>query len=269
MKTNPFRFIATLIIILVATSACRKKAEQGVQSKLSVPERSFTSPSIEREQEIPAEIEVKASSGPIELSLGLYKTKIDGFFPRFRVCLKNRGNKKIRVLTEPFTDPFVIQEKGGNNNTGTYLEVLNLAGETPPLRRRSDDGFIPSAVFTEKDQTEIDELEKRGVRGEELSIRVTKLISRNHPTNSEGPPSFWMEPGASTATTAWASRELVEGNVGNPEFKIIGDFAQLSLYDLRPGKYRVRAVYDEFEEPKYFKKNHITPEDWFVRVKIY
>ena len=271
MKKNPIDAITLIAGILITASACGKKAPNTPQPDLTAPERAFSSLSFSAAQNIvPAEIEVKASSSPVELSLGLYKTKIAGGYPKFRVRLKNTGKNKIRVLAEPFIYPLIIQSKGEENNTGTYLEIINSAGKTPALRRGSDvplDGKFPPPILTENDHAEIERWKNQRLGDEEIARRISALLRRNHPPTYADPTSFWMESGASTATVAWTSPEITATNAGDPEQTPVGDFAKLSLYYLPPGKYRLRAVYDEYSDPEYYKKHHIKPEDWFVLVK--
>jgi hypothetical protein len=272
MRKTHLTIIAAIIGILVVSSACGKKEHSSTLPNLSAPISSTDSPALlSPSQSVPAEIEVKASSGPVELSLALYKTKMEGVYPRFRVRLRNTGKNKIRVLSEAFTYPFVIQGNRRENTTGTYLEILNSAGKAPAFRRLGGDmpldGHLPQPLLTEKDHAEIEAWEKQGIRGADLSAKVGELIGRNHSVDHEDPPAFWMEPGASTTTTAWVSHDRSDAFAGSPDQGLIGDFAQLSRYDLPPGKYRIRAIYDEYSDPEYFKKNHIRAEDWFVLVK--
>ncbi|HXS99866.1 MAG TPA: hypothetical protein VN915_04280 [Elusimicrobiota bacterium] len=267
-------FVPSIAGVLIATSACRNKANTTRSPNLSAPERAFNSSSTSGTgRTIPPEIEVKASSGPVEITLSLYKTKIAGELPWFRVSLKNVGRNKIRVLNEPFLHPYSIQARSGPNNSGTFLEILNAAGQAPWPRGISDANFaldqsLSQPILSDDAHAQIARWRKQGVGGVELARRVRELIQREHPPTYAEPSAFWLEPGASTATVAWSYQDAYEIRLGNSAIKPVGDFAELYYYVLPPGTYRIRAVYDAWVSPDYYPtKSNLKPDEWNVRVK--
>jgi hypothetical protein len=259
IKTSLILAFGTGILI----AGCREKAKTP-PPELSVPIAPGSASAPSGAAAIPPEVEVKASSGPVELSLAVYRTKISMGSLRFRVRLKNTGKNKMRVLSEPFTDPSVIQKTRGENTTGIYLEVLNSAGRSPGVNLRGASRIDPASLppfLTKDERAEIDSWTAGGLSGEEVQRRVAEIIRRKHSDGDLEAQAFWMEPGASTATIPYAVGNRAHS--GDP----IGNFAELTNYDLPPGKYRIRAVYDLYSPPEFYRKNHLAADAWEVRVK--
>jgi hypothetical protein len=176
---------------------------------------------------VPAQAEVSASKGPIRLTLRVLRTSVqlvDHTAPLWlQIKLENVGRKPIFVSDEVF---FKAQPVPANSNPqvlpiGTFLEVKDSHGRLLPLARKI---HYPSSCAP----STIDDAET-GVNGKGLSGRA-----------------FWLQPGQSTATAAWASFDPCEVyREGKPVPSPIGEFSEFnSLIFLGPGAYSLRAQYN-------------------------
>jgi hypothetical protein len=249
--------------LLTALAACGKKETSVATPPLSAPVSS-TSPARPAESPVPAEVEVKASSGPVELSLLIYQTKIRHSHLWYQIRLKNIGTGKIRV----WDNAFFIPGSAGDAKYGVYLEVLNSKGHRPEPSVGSDmpacgEPFGPPAL-TDKEHRQADEMQQRGAPYEEVAAKVRAMM-KSHEVQPDATEQFTsLEPGASIRTPPWAAQNPFDVCDGKPLRKPIGEFTELTQYYLPIGKYRIRAVYSHFTPEISRSKYHLTPAPFDV-----
>jgi hypothetical protein len=226
----------------------------------------------------PPEKTVTATKGPIQLTLRLYKTKVKVEKSLwYQIELKNVGKKRILVTDRIFWDPWAMHVNI-NYGVGIYVEVTAPKGkyhkairdrtgrkrdETTPLLRWNAEyphyDYVDKPLTPEQDAAIKKDVAKKEAEWERQGLSETEKTIKRAELNSswnfelklqeDRSKLFWLEPGASTTTFAWAywdadpyADHSLEG-IG--EEKQVGDYTQLFSYDLKaPGKHKIRAVYD-------------------------
>ncbi|MFI5345428.1 MAG: hypothetical protein ACHQ51_03535 [Elusimicrobiota bacterium] len=249
-------------------SSCRKKEQPQPTPDLSIPTQTRQ---MGTEKDLKPDAEVVASSGPVQLTFRLYKTKVRyGESLWYQIELKNIGNSKIQVRDEIFPFPGRMDDKIAFNRTGIYLDLLNSKGKIPMLRPTPDrlPGDPPNGgALTDIQHAQIEAWQKAGMSYEQIMFKVSDELSAR-PTIEEPPmPSFWLEPSASTTTTAWARQDPLDKFDGKPRPKPIGRYSELSQFSLPEGRYRIRAIYDKAISNKLLAKYHLKTNEWSVLVK--
>lgn len=200
-----------------------------------------------------APVEVSATSGPVKLTLAVYKTRLKvGENVRARLTVTNVGKKAFALddfLFNPKQDPHAGLHRNTASKSGTFLEALDQDGKP-----------MPQVFHMDTVGWEECEPGKAPVRSaftwDEKASNVVKL-----------------EPGesASNSPWAWAPDCLPEGKAAP---KPIAPYMEVDAYPLdRPGRYRLRAVYDQAvtgEDVQAlkaggFKPPRLGPEDVVVR----
>ena len=278
--------VAALFLIIVA-GACKKK-EQPAAPVLAPPEQAFPH-AMQPGAEAPAEAEVKASSGPIELTFRLYKKKMvlsKDEDPWAQVILRNVSDKKISITDDVFNYPgflFINHKPGvfidlvGPDNErlkGCYRIGINEETEETeeppppgwtesPQDSKDPEGYKKRlAEATKKYHAQVwgQEAEMRKWRHSGLSIEEQgkKLMAYNKEhgiiVEVSARNSFRLAPGESTTTAPWA-------DLGH---KPVAPFAELSIsHCLKSGKYRLRAVYD-LQLDQWAKDHHISHAEFVL-----
>lgn len=234
---------------------------------------------------IKAAAQVTAAKSPIQITLKLYSTKVKaGKSVWYKIELKNVGKKKILVDDWIFKDPWGMHQNC-NGRYGIYLDVIDEKGERPMLQLgggRVHYKYEPqpgeSKPLDPKDEAERiayqAALRKRGLTEQEEHIALIRwdeawnnrqqLKEMSDPANQ-----LWLKPGASTTTIAWAYRDDDPYADHADEEAQIGDYTQLWSYDLDPGKYRIRAIYDYSRtdsDLKDLRRLKIEPEKSWIKV---
>lgn len=227
----------------MALAACGKKEEPARPPDLSPP------------GQVEAQAEVTASSGPVQLTLRLLKTRIaTPQSPWYQFEIKNVGKNRIVFGHKVFHDePWALKDSGSYRGSGIWLDVIGPDGRTPFERTVMNDIDTTGMLFLPHPDTEEGADIRKRMAGKtmlEQSMIVseygraqTEKYRKEHP---EPDLSFRLEPGASTATVAWALRDNPKHVIETrPQRQAHGRFGELFWLNFeQPGKYRVRAVYD-------------------------
>lgn len=236
--------------MLFCFAACGKKDDPVPTPVLSAP------PAMEM---IAAAAEVKASSGPIELSFLVRETQIkagDSVWEQIRI--RNVGNEEIIVSDPIFFNPRELR-KQSRSRYGIYLEASGPDGKAlkvehqTPANQGNDlildrvSGFLE--VEGPEEQSMLDAWKKQGLSLREIN---TKLLDFNIKKRDEAAariprrdPTIALMPGQS-AGTKYAYFHSIQDKIHNrPIPHPIGDFARVDFFVLDvPGEYKIRAVYD-------------------------
>lgn len=232
-----------------------------------------------------ATAQVKAAKGPVQITLRVQKTKLkanDSLW--YKIELKNVGNNKLRVYDRIFKDRNAIHANS-KMKYGLYLEVLDPKGK--PLRvkmghyRVRYDWEGPDGKdypFTPEEKKELlakkDGWKKKGMTEQEQSIAWTEWINelysrKNSEEDLDPARQFWLSPGASTATFARADLgpDDYPGR-GDDEESLRQGYAELWIFKFHdPGKYRIRAIYDQSPSDGYLKERKLGPDDERIQFK--
>lgn len=225
--------------------------------------------------------QVKAAKGPVQLTLSLNKTAVKaGKSAWYKLTLKNIGGKKMRVEGKVFRDPWAMHANCVSKHD-IYLEVLSPKGALLAPQRGAGrvrfDYETANGKLSPKDQGERVSfeaaLEKKGLSEQERHIAMIRwdrdFDSRKQAEELQDPAKQqWLAPGASTTTIAWAYHDPDEYADPADEEAQVGDYTQLWTYLLlRPGRYRIRAVYDQEKLIAARQKPGGRREPWQVKFK--
>lgn len=235
-----------------------------------------------------APAQVKASKGPVEISLRLEKTKVKSKrYLWYKLELKNIGKKKLRVDDWVFRDPWGMYENC-DTRYGIYLEVIDPEGNPMTVRAGGDrvhynwepkgDETLP---YSPEERAEIAALRaewrKRGLTERQQTLALNdwnnkKNAEKNRAEDSDPARQLWLEPGASTATVAWVDRGpgAYAGRSEDDESLRKGYTELWSYKFLDAGKYRIRAVYDHSQSEStkaLFEKHEQASGDSWVKFK--
>lgn len=209
-----------------------------------------------------ASAQVKAAKGPVEITLSLQKTKVKSRRSLwYKLALKNVSKQKIQVFDQIFKDPYAMHVNA-KSRQGLYVEIVDSKGKPVGVKagnyRVKYDWEPPEDtdyLYTTEEKNELwalqQEWKKSGMTPQQLSLAedawINKLRDKKNMAELADPANrHWLEPGASTTTFAWADRGPGEyaGRAEDDESLREG-YTQLWVYmPLKPGKYRVRAVYN-------------------------
>ncbi len=197
--------------------------------------------------------EVKASSGPVEITLTLASTHIPSGYPiRYRARLRNIGSTKISFHDEVFSFPEIMNRRYVHPEGNLFIEVLDSMGKHPlwrlPISRPSPDGYDPAM------DPQHAPMAKYWVERKEMA-QINPQVRES-----------WLEPGASTATVSY-SRHTNQSVEKNSSETTSSDFAEISALSMPPGKYQIRAIWNSYFKPADVKKYHLKPRAWNVRVE--
>lgn len=239
----PFLAVAALCF-----AACRKKVDvASPQPILSVPDKA---------EKVTVEAEVKASSGPVELSLLLHKTKIktgDSLWGQIRI--RNIGDKRITVSDPVFFDPRGLR-KQSSSSYGIYLEAIGPDDKPmkvqffTPAESAYDVEYRPSGLLEvdgPKEQAMLDDWKKQGLNNQEIGTKLIDFNTKKRLAVGIPPdrPVITLLPGQSAETKSAFFYSLRDKREKRPLPRPIGNFAQVDFLEFRsPGEYKVRAVYD-------------------------
>jgi len=262
-------------------AGCKKKQEAAGAPVLAPPDKVFSSGAQSEGQDIaPAEAEVKASSGPIELMLRIYQKSIKREKGALwsQILLRNIGNKKILLTDDAFLYPGAVNSRGV---VGLTLQVLDKDGKRmdcapfpshdsgwpepakDSMDPEGDRKMIAEIMLAEGEkirQREAlwSELDKKRVSKKELFRRLHEFDEQHAhigvQKNAEPKKSLWLDPGAIASTLPSA---------GEPDRipKPVGNFYQCwNSQFWEPGNYRVRVRFDNLPSGTtvdYRKKHHL------------
>lgn len=260
-----------LAAALLCFAACGKKDDGATTPALSAPGAIGIAT---------AQAEVKASSGPIELSLLLHKTQVQsGDYLWQQIRIRNVGETKILVSDRIFIDPRELR-KQSDSGYGIHIEIHGPNGK--PLKvtyqtsadRNSDIAKEVSGLLEvegPKEQAMVDGWEKQGLSPREIRIRLIDFNTKKQREHELQRLDAGIEllPGQSAETKSAFYYSIQDKIHKRPMPRPIGDFAQLDFFVLNePGEYKVRAIYDRAPTPDLNKmrgKLPIYPEEVLVR----
>ncbi|MEQ1918309.1 MAG: hypothetical protein ABL955_03860, partial [Elusimicrobiota bacterium] len=229
-------------------------------------------------EKVPAQAEVKASSGPIELAFLLHKTEIKaGDYLWQQIRIRNVGDREIVVADQVFHDPWELRHCS-RAGYGIYLEALGPDGAPMKVQYQlpADPGSDqPEAVSGllevegPKEQAMLDSWRKQGLSLREIN---TKLIEFNMKKQRAAEihqrrPIIKLLPGQSAETKSAFFYSMTDKRKGRSVPKPIGDFTQIDFFRFdEPGQYKVRAVYDHLPGDLTRKyKSLSSPDDVLIR----
>lgn len=232
--------------VLLYTAACGKK-DGGADSQpdLSAPS---TGPSVA------AQAEVKASSGPVEITLLIHKTQLkSGDYLWQQIRLKNIGTAAFAVVDPIFRNPRELR-RWSDSEYGTYLEaygpdgrrlkVSYTTGRSELARDEEVSGLLE--VEGSKEKAMLDGWKKQGLSQEVIDRKLLDFnLSKRSSERSRQEPALKLLPGQ-TVETKSAFYYSVKDEINNKPVPLpVGEFAQVDFFRFdTPGEYKVRAVYD-------------------------
>ncbi|MFA6317602.1 MAG: hypothetical protein WC943_09295, partial [Elusimicrobiota bacterium] len=215
-----------MVLALAALLAgCGKKEQAPAPAALSAPDATFAYPGAS----FPAEAEVTASSGSVQITLRIYKTKLkaktdaEGPFGidqslYYQVELKNLGSRRFVLEGGYFKKPRGVIECVSPDSIGVCLEILGPEGRHPghlftgsgPLDEISTDPGIMPGPEDKEGLALRSRWEKQGLspeaivaKFEERGKRLLEEYRKTHPEEGPVEPADWLEPGASVASIPW------------------------------------------------------------------
>lgn len=204
--------------------------------------------------DVKPEAEAKGTKAPIELTLRLFQKKIKVDESLWgQIELKNVGKSDIIVIDDiffkpgPFPDPLDVK-------TPIYVEVTDAEGK--PVHPRHWAPIARKTVWSKLSDTDpaedkkvgdlIADWRKAGLSKDQID---GKLLEYSRDRGSErkmterAKRNSAIKPGSSIKTPRWAHPEHGLDSDG-PGMLPVGQFSELGYWFDKPGKYRIRAVYD-------------------------
>lgn len=238
---------------------------------------------------IPPEAEVTASSGPVKLTLRVYKKS----FPaaeklRYQIEIKNVGKSPIGFDSKFFPHPSDLFSNEASH-VGVYLEILTLRGRDAGTGTSIGEGCAPDRgpliesikiQYTKEDSEHLKakQAEFRRAGLSEHVVDALMLKEKNYLVDKYLPPTlpapqvqeYELQPGQSVTTPPWVCTRFAGKKA--PAQKPIGQYAQ--YWEMpRPEwgpEFLVRAVYSGHPSErvrKILKKAgvEVQPEDVMVK----
>lgn len=251
-------------------AACGKKKDSGPpQPVLTAPDKTDAAS---------AQAEVKASSGPIELSLLLHKTQIkagDSLWEQIRI--RNVGAKKINIVDQVFFDDRALRNQS-NIGYGIYLEARDPEDKPlkvwfyGPAKRAFDIDERPSGLLEVEGPQEramLDGWKKQGLSAYEIDLKLIDFNTKKQRAaeHEQERPFVKLMPGQSAETKSAFSYNEMDMLRNRPRPHAIGEFTRVDFFEFKkPGTYKVRAVYNNLAGELSRKVGlPIYPEEVLVR----
>lgn len=221
-----------LIVFCLGLSAC--KPEETVRTPLpdvSMNEKASPAP-------VRAAAEVVEEKGPVRLTLRLLKTRIPESEHSLwvKIIITNTGDSRMLVLDDVFQKG--PQDLRHYTDVGLFLEIRD-AQDKKPFWLRPEDHYPPRECWPD-----------------------------DFGPDREEDASFWLAAGKSTGTPAMAYQRLKDAwcyKEARP--KPIGDFGEIRGYYFSPGKYRVRAVFNQSGMGRIRQEEYgEAPDPYHIRV---
>lgn len=261
-----------LAAALLLSAACGKK-EDGSSPQLAMPAPGAA-------EKVAAQAEVKASSGPIELSFLLHKTQIRvGEYLWQQIRIRNIGDKNIVASDMVFYDDRELRKQSSSNYC-IYLEAVDPDGKPlkvefqTPEEIGSDIGYGVSGLLEvegPEEQAMLDGWKKKGLSLDEINTRLIDFNTQKQraAVKSEQWSGIELLPGQSAETKSAFYYSMQDKIHNRPRPRPIGDFAQLDFFIFdKPGDYKVRAIYDRAPTPELNRMRGKLPIDsWEILVR--
>lgn len=237
-----------LAAVLLCFAACGKK-EAGTPTPALSPPHAV--------EKVPAQAEVKASSGPVELTLLLHNTQLKaGDYLWQQVRMRNVGDKEIVVAGDVFHDPWALRDQS-RSEYFVYLEARGPDGK--PLKvnyqayREEKPDHIADVVSGllevegREEKAMLDGWRKQGLSDREIGYKLIEFNTnkKRKVESDQHNPGIRLLPGQSVETKSAFFYSGLDRIHKRPVPHPIGDFAQVDFFFFdKPGKYKVRAAYD-------------------------
>lgn len=247
MNTSRIGKWPLLAVALLCFSACGKKSEDAPTPVLSAPGAV---------EKIAAQAEVKASSGSIELTLLLHRTRIkagESLWQQIRI--RNVGAREIHVPSHIFNDPRELRGQSASGY-GIYLEALGPDGKPLEVKYHTS-AYQDSHISEEtsgllevegpKERAMLDRWKKQGLSEREIGMKLIDFNTRKRRAAEihQNDPIIKLGPGQSAETKSAFFYSIQDKIHNRPMPRPIGDFEQVDFFELKkPGEYKIRAVYD-------------------------
>ncbi len=248
------------LILAAALAACGKSDPPVAPPHLAAPDKAFSSAG--GNSLVPPAAEVKASSGPVEFTLLLHKTRIksdERFW--FQLRVRNIGDRKILMTDQIFHDPDQLNDNF-RMRYGIFIEATGpgwVALEEafhpergPPPIQNGISGMLE--IAGPKEQAMVDGWRKQGLSDYDVNLKLFEFNIKKERQARPKPdlPVIRLMPGeiAETKSSYYYSTydRLIKKR---PPPRPIGEFSRLELFDIEePGKYKIRAVYNYFKTKK-------------------
>lgn len=162
-----------------------------------------------------------ARANGIRLTLDLLENKVSskGASAHFRAQLINEGREAIEYPPDFFNDP-----RFQPSRAGMYLELINSAGK--PAERLP---YLPSHA-PRRDPASLSGDERATLE------RLRASIAEGSPTEAASIEPPMLAPGESARTNTWQLNERQANRIPS--------YAQLPFFLNKPGRYKVRLVFD-------------------------
>lgn len=232
---------------LLCFVACGKKDGATPPPELPVPGAA---------NKVAAQAEVKASSGPVEISFLLHKTEIKrGDYLWHQIRLRNVGEKPLIVSAKVFREPWELAH-ASDSGYGVYLEALGPDGSKLKVQYplpahlesySSEDVSGMLEVEGPEEKAMLDAWKKQGLSQIQIDRKLLdfNMQKRLAAESKRTMPAIKLMPGQSVETKSTFSYSAKDKTNGKSIPKPIGEFGQIDFFDLNaPGEYRVRAVYN-------------------------
>lgn len=236
-----------LAAALLLSAACGKKDNAAPTPVLSAPGAV---------EKVVAQAEVKASTGPVELTFRLYKTQIKaGDYLWQQIRIRNVGDKELVVADQVFHDPWELRHCS-RAGYGIYLEALGPDGKPlkvefqDPAEQVRDISYGVSGLLDvegPEEQAMLDGWKKQGLSEREIGMKLIEFNTKKQQAAEihRRRPIIKLLPGQSAETKSAFFYSIQDKIHNRPIPRPVGDFAQLDFFVLEePGKYKIRAVYD-------------------------
>lgn len=257
-----------LAFALLSLSACGKKNDGAPTPVLSAPGEA---------EKVPAQAEVRASSGPVELTLLLHNTEIKvGDYLWQQIRLRNIGDAPMTVSDQVFHDPWELR-KHSDSQYGIYLEALGPDGKPMKIvfdRERSAtprDEEVSGLLEVEgpQEQAMLERWKTQGLSPEEINRNLLDFnLKKRRGASAKGRwPVVILSPGQSAETKSAFFYSLRDEINGKPTPVPVGEFGQINFFHfLSSGEYKIRAVYD-YQPGDFARTNKLpaSPDDVLVR----
>lgn len=273
MIKNLTRYLGYCIVVVTMFlgAACGKTEAPPVSPELAAP----------GSDKVSAQAEVKASSGPIELSLMLRETsaRVDGaFWAQLRI--RNVGPFDILIADRIFRDPRRLRENSASGY-GIFLEATGPDGKPLNIEFRTPfdspgDTLVNGVsglleVGGTEERAMVNRWKQQRLSPQEIDRRLIdfNLKKQRSAEQIQPAPAIKLQPGEAAETKYAYFRSKQDYIHGRPVPRPTGDFQQLDFFALDyPGKYQIRAVYDRAPTKALRKmrgKLPIEPDEVLVR----
>ncbi len=207
--------------------------------------------------------EVSDSSGPVKLTLRVYKTRIKLNEPLwFQIEVKSVGKGHILVRDAAFEDASELCSPG---RFGVRLEIRGPDGRqpyrfTPAVKHEIDAAPIPD---TAEYRSLRKQMEKDGVPEREIVRRLTDRQIEEFRRTQPGPKVWKLLAGESVVTPSfvWKGWPTVRG-VKTETAEPLGQYAELPCYRWTIGRHKIRATYDNRSDGSRYPWRVMTETRW-------